>query len=162
MGLLLSEEQAFVFTLRQASLNRVSSSRMLKKSASSALASLRGSTRGTCGGKELIRSHVIEASGSSEVGYVPPRLFVRCGVACGTVRLGAPGWAGENRGHLAYPAVSTPSELFDRISVVVHVYTEFFRSLLDRVIFSLEECLMDSSGWHIRLASVVLVVLVMV
>ena len=55
------------------------------------------------GGKVLIRSHVIEASGSSEAWYVPPRLFARCGLACGTVRLGAPGWAGENRGHFEHP-----------------------------------------------------------
>ncbi|MBH0204366.1 MAG: hypothetical protein HP498_00805 [Nitrospira sp.] len=109
MGLFLSEEQALVFTLRQASLNRVSSSRMLKKSASGVLASLRGSTRGTCGDKERIRSHVIEASGSSEAWYVPPRLFARCGLA---------------DGHFEHPAVPTPSEPFDKISVVVHVYTE--------------------------------------
>jgi hypothetical protein len=54
---------------------------MLKNPASGVLASLRGSTRGTCGGKELIRSQVIEASGSSEAWYVPPRLFARCGLA---------------------------------------------------------------------------------
>jgi hypothetical protein len=40
-------------------------------------------------------------------------------------RLGAPGWAGENNGHFEHPAVPTPSEPFDKISVVVHVYTEF-------------------------------------
>ena len=34
-------------------------------------------------GKVLIRSHVIEASGSSEARYVPPRLFARCGLARG-------------------------------------------------------------------------------
>ena len=32
-------------------------------------------------GKVLIRSHVIEASGSSEAWYVPPRTFARCGLA---------------------------------------------------------------------------------
>ena len=32
-------------------------------------------------GKALIRSHVIEASGSSEAWYVPPRLLIRCGLA---------------------------------------------------------------------------------
>jgi hypothetical protein len=32
-------------------------------------------------GKVLIRSHVIEASGSSEAWYVPPHLFARCGLA---------------------------------------------------------------------------------
>jgi hypothetical protein len=32
-------------------------------------------------GKELIRSHLIEASGSSEAWYVPSRLFARCGLA---------------------------------------------------------------------------------
>jgi hypothetical protein len=110
MGLLLFEEQAHVFTLRQASLNRVSSSRMLKKSASGVLASLRGSTYESSGGKEPIRSHVIEASGSSEAWYVPPRLFARCGLA---------------DGHFEHPAVPTPSEPFDKISVVVHVYTDF-------------------------------------
>ena len=31
-------------------------------------------------GKVLIRSHVIEASGSSEAWYVPLRLFARCGL----------------------------------------------------------------------------------
>ncbi|OQW30425.1 MAG: hypothetical protein A4E20_16580 [Nitrospira sp. SG-bin2] len=46
---------------------------MLKKSASGVLASLRGSTYRANGGKEPIRSHVIEASGSSEAWYVPPR-----------------------------------------------------------------------------------------
>jgi hypothetical protein len=43
----------------------------------------------------------------------------------GMARLGAPGWAGENNGHFEHPAVPTPSEPFDKISVVVHVYTEF-------------------------------------
>ena len=42
-------------------------------------------------GKVLIRSHVIEASGSSEAWYVPPRLFARCGLARGEARLGVPG-----------------------------------------------------------------------
>jgi len=32
-------------------------------------------------GKVLIRSHVIEASGSSEAWYVPPWPFARCGRA---------------------------------------------------------------------------------
>jgi len=45
-------------------------------------------------GKVLIRSHVIEASGSSEAWYVPPRRFARCGLASGTARLGAPGLGG--------------------------------------------------------------------
>ena len=103
---------------------------MLKKSASGVLASLRGATRGICGGAEPIRSHVIEASGSSKAWYVPPRLFARCGVACGTVRLGAPGWVGENRGHFEHPAVLTSSEPYDKISAVIHAYTEFFRSPL--------------------------------
>ena len=31
------------------------------------------------------------------------RLFARCGLARGTVRLGAPGWAGENKGHCEHP-----------------------------------------------------------
>ncbi|MEK7760355.1 MAG: hypothetical protein AAB433_02125, partial [Nitrospirota bacterium] len=34
----------------------------------------------TCG-EGPIRSHVIEASGSSEAWYVPPRLFACCGLA---------------------------------------------------------------------------------
>jgi hypothetical protein len=33
------------------------------------------------GGKVPIRSHVIEASGSSEAWYVPPPVFTRCGLA---------------------------------------------------------------------------------
>jgi hypothetical protein len=53
----------------------------LIKAASGVLAARRGSTRGTCGGEELIRSHLIEASGSSEAWYVPPRLFACCGLA---------------------------------------------------------------------------------
>ena len=55
---------------------------MLKKSASVVLASLRGSTyrKGT------------------------PRLFARCGLACGTARLGAPGLGGENRERFEHPA----------------------------------------------------------
>jgi hypothetical protein len=104
---------------------------MLKKSASGVLASLRDSTYGISGGKEPIRSHVIEASGSSEAWYVPPRLFTRCGLARGTGRLGAPGWAGETSGHFEHPGVSTPSEPFAKISVVAHVCTEFSRNLLD-------------------------------
>jgi hypothetical protein len=78
--------------------------RMLKKSASGVLASLRGSPYGISGGKEPIRSHVIEASGSSEAWYVPPRLFARCGLTRGKGCLGAPGWAGENGGHFEHPA----------------------------------------------------------
>ena len=35
----------------------------------------------TTEGKVPIRSHVIEASGSSEAWYVPPRPFARCGLA---------------------------------------------------------------------------------
>jgi uncharacterized membrane protein len=48
---------------------------MLKKAASFVLASLGTSTYGLrlTGGKVTIRSHVIEASGSSEAWYVPPR-----------------------------------------------------------------------------------------
>ncbi len=45
-------------------------------------------------GKVLIRSHVIEASGSSEAWYVPPRRIARCGLARGEARLGAPGLGG--------------------------------------------------------------------
>src|SRR5437879_399568 len=58
---------------------------MLKKSASFVLASLRDSTYQSkpTGGKVTIRSHVIEASGSSEAWYVPPRLLARCGRADG-------------------------------------------------------------------------------
>jgi hypothetical protein len=41
-----------------------------------------------------IRSHVIEASGSSEAWYVPPRPFTHCGLAWGKARLGAPGLGG--------------------------------------------------------------------
>ena len=55
--------------------------------------------------KNPIRSHVIEASWSSEAWYVPPRLLARCGLARGTGRLGAPGWAGEKRGLFEHPAV---------------------------------------------------------
>jgi hypothetical protein len=47
------------------------------------------------------------------------RLFARCGLAVG---------------HFEHPAVPTPSEPFDKISVAVHVYTEFFRSLIDRLV----------------------------
>jgi hypothetical protein len=56
---------------------------MVKTPSSVVLASHRGSTRGICGGAEPIRSHVIEASGSSKAWCVPPRLFARCGLACG-------------------------------------------------------------------------------
>ncbi len=34
-------------------------------------------------------------------------------------------------GHFEHPAVLTSSEPFDKISAVIHAYTEFFRSLLD-------------------------------
>ena len=54
-------------------------------------------------GKVPIRSHVIEASGSSKAWYVPPRRFARCGLACGTARLGALGWAGEKEGLFEHP-----------------------------------------------------------
>jgi hypothetical protein len=64
---------------------------MLKKSASGvpriAEAASRGRShrseaqRAEGEGKVPIRSHVIEASGSSEAWYVPPRLFARCGLA---------------------------------------------------------------------------------
>ncbi len=56
-------------------------SRALKKSASGVLASLRGSPYGRARGKVPLRSHMIEASGSSEAWYVPIRLFARCGLA---------------------------------------------------------------------------------
>ena len=56
-------------------------------------------------GKVLIRSPVIEASGSSEAWYVPPLLFARCGLACGTARLGALGWAGENDSLFEHPVM---------------------------------------------------------
>ncbi len=45
-------------------------------------------------GKVPIRSRLIEASGSSEAWYVPPQPFARCGLACGTARLGALGLGG--------------------------------------------------------------------
>ena len=56
-------------------------------------------------GEVPIRSHVIEASGSSEASYVPSRLFARCGRGRWTARLElrraqpscALGWAGEKR-----------------------------------------------------------------
>ena len=34
-------------------------------------------------------------------------LFARCGLACGTARLGAPGWAGVNDGLFDHPGVDT-------------------------------------------------------
>jgi hypothetical protein len=37
------------------------------------------------GGKVPIRSHVIEASGSSEAWYVPLRAFTRCGLIEGVI-----------------------------------------------------------------------------
>jgi len=43
------------------------------------LDSLRGSTCLFTGGKVPIRSQLIEASGSSEAWYVPPRLSADCG-----------------------------------------------------------------------------------
>ena len=41
-----------------------------------------------------IRSHVIEASGTSEAWYVPPRALTRCGLTRGPARLGAQGMGG--------------------------------------------------------------------
>ena len=38
-----------------------------------------------------------------KVRLVPPRLFARCGLACGTARLARRGWAGENRGLFEHP-----------------------------------------------------------
>src|SRR5688572_6390350 len=35
------------------------------------------------GGKGTIRAHLIEGRGSSEAWYVPPRAFARCGLATG-------------------------------------------------------------------------------
>jgi len=67
---------------------------MLKTSASGVFASFRPSTYGNGEGKILIRSRLIEASGASEAWYVPPRAFIRSGLACGMARLGAPGLGG--------------------------------------------------------------------
>jgi hypothetical protein len=73
------------------------SNRMLKKSASGVLASLRGST---------YRS----------------------------VRLASSLAAALLDGHFEHPAVLTSSEPFDKNSAVIHACTEFFRSLLTRII----------------------------
>lgn len=48
-------------------------------------------------GEVPIRSHLIEASGSSEAWYVPPRLCVCCGRMRGTARLGVLGLAGRDQ-----------------------------------------------------------------
>jgi len=46
---------------------------MVKKVARFVLTSLKASTYDLAGGKVPIRSHLIEANGSSEAWYVPPR-----------------------------------------------------------------------------------------
>jgi hypothetical protein len=53
------------------------------------------------GGKGTIRAHLIEGRGSSEAWYVPPRAFARCGLATGKARvLARAGWAGEKKAFL--------------------------------------------------------------
>ena len=70
--------------------------RMLKKAASVVLASLGGSTYGSTRGNIPLRSHVIEASGSSEAWCVPPRLLRSLRSSHGnSVRLTHAGRAGE-------------------------------------------------------------------
>jgi len=76
-------------------------SRMLKKSASGVLASLRSSTRvedskrsETLDGFFRSPRHIVRANGAHEVLFVPPRIFACCGLACGKARLGAPGLGG--------------------------------------------------------------------
>ncbi len=96
---------------RPAARSKECSSRMLEKSSSSVLASLRGSIRRADEGTVPIRSHVIEASGSSEAWYVDLRLFAHCGLACGTMRLGASGWVGETGGLFEHPAKTSISAL---------------------------------------------------
>jgi hypothetical protein len=54
---------------------------MLKKPFGCILAALKPSTKELTVGKVPIRSHLIEASGSSEAWYVPPRAFACCGLA---------------------------------------------------------------------------------
>src|SRR5215510_15876042 len=61
------------------------------------LASFRPSTYRSkpTGGNVPIRSHLIEASGSSEAWYVPPRALTRCGLVRARRVLARQGWAGE-------------------------------------------------------------------
>jgi hypothetical protein len=75
---------------------------MLKKSASSVLASLRGSTCGASRGKEPIRAHVIEARGSSELG-----MYLLASSLAATLL----------DGHFQHPEALTPSGRFDEILV---------------------------------------------
>ncbi|MBH0197009.1 MAG: hypothetical protein HP494_15820 [Nitrospira sp.] len=49
-----------------------------------------------------------------------------------SVRLASSLAAALPDGHFEHPAVLTSSEPFDKISAVIHAYTEFFRSLLER------------------------------
>jgi hypothetical protein len=45
--------------------------------------------------------------GRAQLGSSQPplnRVMVRCGLACGKARLGAPGWAGEKSGLFEHPA----------------------------------------------------------
>jgi hypothetical protein len=75
---------------------------MLKKASSVVLASLKTSTYQIkpAGGKVTIRSHVIEASGSSKAWYVPPRHSL-LRPPTGKARVSArAGWAGEKAAFL--------------------------------------------------------------
>jgi hypothetical protein len=66
--------------------------------------------------KNPIRSRVIEASaGQAKLGMYLPRLLARCGLARGTGRLGAPGWAGEKRGLFEHPVVIVIAMLYVRL-----------------------------------------------
>jgi len=76
-------------------------SRLLKKSASGVLVSLRGSTLrrnfsevGSAGGAFPFAKTLARANGPHEVRFVPPLLFARCGLAWEKARLGVPGLGG--------------------------------------------------------------------
>jgi hypothetical protein len=56
------------------------------------------------GGKVPIRSHVIEASGSSEAWYVPPGPSLAAALPAERRVLARRGWAGENRGLFEHAA----------------------------------------------------------
>jgi hypothetical protein len=74
-----------------------------KRPAGAVFVSLRSSTRGTDGGKELVRAHVNQASGSGQFRSVLIGLFVRYALACGVGRLG------PRKGYLT----GSEPELFD-------------------------------------------------
>src|SRR5437016_456696 len=81
--------------------HRLADSRMLKKTASSVLASFRPATLRrsfseagiTVGAFPFAKIHS-NGERPHKVRWVPPRTFTRCGLARGTARLGAPGLGG--------------------------------------------------------------------